>query len=167
MSYERLDSIALKFVQTEFVNHSFRLHVHSFRVFSFFTRFFLAYFSSQYYLVVSVDTSNYCTPFPLLNFCLSAKLLTLYVIRFSSGIENNPFVFYRLMPGSTAQTNKQHTFYLQQRPENGFTWADIKVNHPLDYETIKEYNLTIRVEVSVVAYSTRNRTYPEVNCGSR
>lgn len=66
---------------------------------------------------------------------------------FSSGIEGNPTVFYRLMPGSTAQTNKFHTFYLQQRPDNGFTWADIKVNHPLDYETIKEYNLTIRVEV--------------------
>lgn len=53
------------------------------------------------------------------------------------------------MPGSTAQTNKFHTFYLQQRPDNGDTWADIKVNHPLDYESIKEYNLTIRVEVSV------------------
>lgn len=53
------------------------------------------------------------------------------------------------MPGSTAQTNKLHTFYLQQRPDNGFTWADIKVNHPLDYETIREYNLTIRVEVSM------------------
>lgn len=52
------------------------------------------------------------------------------------------------MPGSTAQTNKYHTFYLQQRQDNGDTWADIKVNHPLDYETIKEYNLTIRVEVS-------------------
>ncbi|KAF9809555.1 hypothetical protein SFRURICE_020852, partial [Spodoptera frugiperda] len=65
---------------------------------------------------------------------------------FSSGIENNPTVFYRLMPGSTAQTNKFHTFYLQQRADNGFTWADIKVNHPLDYESIKEYNLTIRVE---------------------
>ena len=68
---------------------------------------------------------------------------------FSSGIENNPTVFYRLMPGSTAQTNKFHTFYLQQRADNGFTWADIKVNHPLDYESIKEYNLTIRVEVSL------------------
>lgn len=52
------------------------------------------------------------------------------------------------MPGSTAQTNKQHTFYLQQRPENGYTWADVKVNQPLDYESIKEYNLTIRVEVN-------------------
>lgn len=52
------------------------------------------------------------------------------------------------MPGSTAQTNKFHTFYLQQRADNGFTWADIKVNHPLDYESIKEYNLTIRVEVN-------------------
>lgn len=54
------------------------------------------------------------------------------------------------MPGSTAQTNKYHTFYLQQRSDNGDTWADIKVNHPLDYETIKEYNLTIRVEVSLL-----------------
>ncbi|XP_045534312.1 neural-cadherin isoform X5 [Papilio machaon] len=67
-------------------------------------------------------------------------------VKASSGIENNPTVFYRLMPGSTAQTNKFHTFYLQQRSDNGFTWADIKVNHPLDYESIKEYNLTIRVE---------------------
>ncbi|XP_032674171.1 neural-cadherin-like [Odontomachus brunneus] len=50
------------------------------------------------------------------------------------------------MPGSTAQTNKFHTFYLQQRAEQSVTWADIKVNHPLDYESIKEYNLTIRVE---------------------
>lgn len=57
------------------------------------------------------------------------------------------------MPGSTAQTNKFHTFYLQQRPDNGDTWADIKVNHPLDYESIKEYNLTIRVEVSVTHIS--------------
>ncbi|XP_065207824.1 neural-cadherin isoform X2 [Planococcus citri] len=77
------------------------------------------------------------------NVAVGAKVVS---VKASSGIEGNPFVFYRLMPGSTAQTNKYHTFYLQQRPENGFTWADIKVNHPLDYETIKEYNLTIRVE---------------------
>jgi len=72
-----------------------------------------------------------------------------YVLSYlrSSGIDGNPTVFYHLMPGSTAQTNKLHTFYLQQRADNGFTWADIKVNHPLDYETIREYNLTIRVEV--------------------
>lgn len=71
----------------------------------------------------------------------------------SSGIDGNPTVFYRLMPGSTAQTNKQHTFYLQQRSDNGDTWADVKVNHPLDYESIKEYNLTIRVEVRSGFYS--------------
>lgn len=64
-------------------------------------------------------------------------------------------MFYRLMPGSTAQTNKFHTFYLQQRQDNGDTWADIKVNHPLDYETIKEYNLTIRVEVSLMRLHVR------------
>nr|XP_012151862.1 PREDICTED: neural-cadherin-like [Megachile rotundata] len=67
-------------------------------------------------------------------------------VKASSGIDSNPTVFYRLMPGSTAQTNKFHTFYLQQRAEKDVTWADIKVNHPLDYESIKEYNLTIRVE---------------------
>ncbi|XP_043276745.1 neural-cadherin isoform X3 [Venturia canescens] len=67
-------------------------------------------------------------------------------VKASSGIENNPTVFYRLMPGSTAQTNKLHTFYLQQRSEGNVTWADVKVNHQLDYESIKEYNLTIRVE---------------------
>ena len=65
----------------------------------------------------------------------------------SSGIEDNPTVFYQLIRGSTDQTNKYDTFYLQQRHENGFTYADVKVNHPLDYERIKQYNLTIRVEV--------------------
>jgi Cadherin domain len=79
----------------------------------------------------------------------------------SSGIEGNPTVFYRLMPGSTAQTNKFHTFYLQQRPDNGDTWADIKVNHPLDYETIKEYNLTIRVEVRYDFYIPTYISFPE------
>lgn len=65
----------------------------------------------------------------------------------SSGIEKNPTVFYKLIRGSTDQTNKYDTFYLQQRQHNGWTHADVKVNHPLDYERIKEYNLTIRVEV--------------------
>ncbi|XP_031778398.1 neural-cadherin isoform X2 [Nasonia vitripennis] len=77
------------------------------------------------------------------NMAVGAKVVS---IKASSGIENNPVVFYHLMPGSTAQTNKLHTFYLQQRPENSVTWADIKVNHPLDFESIKEYNLTVRVE---------------------
>ncbi|XP_028049562.1 neural-cadherin isoform X3 [Monomorium pharaonis] len=77
------------------------------------------------------------------NMAVGAKVVS---IKASSGIDNNPTVFYHLMPGSTAQTNKFHTFYLQQRSEMSTTWADIKVNHPLDYESIKEYNLTIRVE---------------------
>ena len=66
----------------------------------------------------------------------------------SSGIEDNPTVFYHLIRGSTDQTNKYDTFYLQQRQENGWTYADVKVNQPLDFERIKEYNLTIRVEVT-------------------
>ncbi|KAJ8679484.1 hypothetical protein QAD02_015271 [Eretmocerus hayati] len=77
------------------------------------------------------------------NMAVGAKVMS---IKASSGIETNPTVFYRLMPGSTAQTNKFHTFYLQQRNDKSVTWADIKVNHPLDYETINVYNLTVRVE---------------------
>ena len=65
----------------------------------------------------------------------------------SSGIEDNPTVFYQLIRGSTDQTNKYDTFYIQQRVSDGWTYADVKVNHPLDYERIKEYNLTLRVEV--------------------
>lgn len=90
--------------------------------------------------------STSCEKFSLIG--MVCNIVFCYSVYYSSGIENNPTVFYRLMPGSTAQTNKMHTFYLQQRTDNGFTWADIKVNHPLDYESIKEYNLTIRVEVS-------------------
>ena len=45
----------------------------------------------------------------------------------SSGIEDNPTVFYQLIRGSTEQTNKYDTFYLQQRQENGWTYADVKV----------------------------------------
>ena len=71
---------------------------------------------------------------------------------FSSGIEDNPTIFYQLIRGSTDQTNKYDTFYLQQRQDNGWTYADVKVNQPLDFERIKEYNLTIRVEVSVFMY---------------
>ncbi|EDS45590.1 conserved hypothetical protein [Culex quinquefasciatus] len=78
-----------------------------------------------------------------------------------SGIEGNPTVFYRLMPGSTAQTNKLHTFYLQQRPDNGDTWADIKVNHPLDFETIKEYNLTVRVESVILMRRALEKLGPQ------
>jgi len=110
-----------------------------------------------------IDCSNfkisiciYTSPFLFLSSTLgnfrSRFWVRVFVIRpfvcvDSSGIDNNPTVFYHLMPGSTAQTNKFHTFYLQQRGEQSTTWADIKVNHPLDYESIKEYNLTIRVEV--------------------
>ena len=70
----------------------------------------------------------------------------------SSGIEDNPTIFYQLIRGSTDQTNKYDTFYLQQRQENGWTYADVKVNQPLDFERIKEYNLTIRVEVRMSKY---------------
>ena len=78
---------------------------------------------------------------------------------FSSGIEDNPTVFYKIIRGSTDQTNKYDTFYLQQRKEGDYTYADVKVNHPLDYERIKEYNLTVRVEVCI---TQRARNFKKV-----
>ena len=71
---------------------------------------------------------------------------TVTSVKASSGIVDNPTIFYQLIRGSTDQTNKYDTFYLQQRQDNGWTYADVKVNQPLDFERIKEYNLTIRVE---------------------
>ncbi|CAG0904326.1 unnamed protein product [Cyprideis torosa] len=62
-----------------------------------------------------------------------------------SGIEDNPVVFYSLIDGSSASTNKKNTFFLQQRQDGDKMWADIKVNKRLDYEKLKEYNLTIKV----------------------
>ena len=67
-------------------------------------------------------------------------------VKASSGIADNPTVFYTLMKGSTEQTNKRDSFYLSQRIEGSTTWADIFVNYPLDYEKIQQYNLTVRVE---------------------
>ena len=65
-------------------------------------------------------------------------------------------MFYKIIRGSTDQTNKYDTFYLQQRKEGDYTYADVKVNHPLDYERIKEYNLTVRVEVCIILVTDRN-----------
>ncbi|KAL3198853.1 hypothetical protein MRX96_044206 [Rhipicephalus microplus] len=67
-------------------------------------------------------------------------------IKARSGIPENPDVFYTLMKGSTEQTNKKDTFYLNQKVENGHTVAELVVNYPLDYERIQQYNLTVRVE---------------------
>lgn len=68
-------------------------------------------------------------------------------IKARSGIPENADVFYTLMKGSTEQTNKKDTFYLNQKVENGDTVAELVVNYPLDYERIQQYNLTVRVEV--------------------
>lgn len=78
---------------------------------------------------------------------MQSNSITFFLSFCRSGIPDNPTVFYTLMKGSTEQTNKKDTFYLDQRNLNGDTWADIQVNYPLDYERIQQYNLTVRVEV--------------------
>lgn len=61
----------------------------------------------------------------------------------SSGVKDNPRVTFKIVDGSTPQTNKDRTFYLKPKGDNE---AEIYVLKPLDYESIKEYNLTVRVE---------------------
>ncbi|KAJ8963621.1 hypothetical protein NQ314_005521 [Rhamnusium bicolor] len=52
-------------------------------------------------------------------------------------------VVFELVKGKTAQTNKDQTFLLV--PENENT-AYIKLVRPLDYETVTEYTLTVRIK---------------------
>lgn len=74
---------------------------------------------------------------------LSSKIIS---IKASSGIKDNPNVFYTMIRGSTEQTNKLATFYLSTRAEGLFTYADIFLNYNLDYERTTFYNLTVRAE---------------------
>lgn len=74
---------------------------------------------------------------------ISSRIIS---IKASSGIKDNPNVFYTIIRGSTEQTNKLSTFYLTTRSDGHFTWADIFLNYNLDYERLTHYNLTIRAE---------------------
>lgn len=74
---------------------------------------------------------------------ISSKIVS---IKASSGIKDNPNVFYTIIRGSTEQTNKMTTFYLTTRAEGPYTYADIFLNYNLDYERITYYNLTVRAE---------------------
>lgn len=73
----------------------------------------------------------------------------------SSGIKNDPAVTYQIINGFTPETNHQNTFFLERRvettPEGKLFWADIKVHTSLDYESFRNYKLTIRAEVSIIA----------------
>ncbi|KAG9510290.1 Neural-cadherin [Fragariocoptes setiger] len=89
------------------------------------------------------DRSVYITPLIKENADIGTKITS---IKASSGIPSNPTVFYTLIKGSTEQTNKRDTFYLNQRSDGIHTWADILLNYHLDYEKIQQYNLTVRVE---------------------
>lgn len=74
---------------------------------------------------------------------ISSRILS---IKASSGIKDNPNVFYTFIKGSTEQTNKMATFYLATRAEGQQTYADIILNYNMDYERITYYNLTVRAE---------------------
>lgn len=74
------------------------------------------------------------------------KLSKIISIKASSGIKGDRTVFYTIIKGSTEQTNKQRTFQVATRVDGPHIYADIFLNHYLDYEKITFYNLTIRAE---------------------
>lgn len=67
-------------------------------------------------------------------------------IKADSGMKENNNIFYTIIRGSSEQTNKMNSFYIEIRPDGPFNYADIKVNDILDYEHLTYYNLTIRAE---------------------
>ena len=67
------------------------------------------------------------------------------VFLLSSGYEANSTVFYGLI--------HHDTFYINRRTFEGQRYADVKVHDPLDFEMIKEYNLTICAEVCLVDHT--------------
>ena len=68
----------------------------------------------------------------------------------SSGYENNTTLFYGLIndflqiESSNPMFDK---FYIDMHNHEGQKYADVKVNKPLDFEWIQEYNLTLRAVV--------------------
>ena len=68
----------------------------------------------------------------------------------SSGYEDNTTLFYGLIndflqiESSNPMFDK---FYIDTHNHEGQKYADVKVNKPLDFEWIQEYNLTLRAVV--------------------
>lgn len=58
---------------------------------------------------------------------------------------------FELVTGRTEQTNKLNTFRLESEGEKAY----IRLARQLDYESISEYTLTIRVQVSVITFGTQ------------
>ena len=81
--------------------------------------------------IIRLDQLFVHCPIPIYPWISPDILHTKINFLFSSGIENNPTIFYQLIRGSTDQTNKYDTFYVQQRTENGWTYADVKVGADL------------------------------------
>ncbi|XP_034940506.1 DE-cadherin [Chelonus insularis] len=59
-----------------------------------------------------------------------------------SNIDDNPDLLFELVTGGTEQTNKGNTFRLESEKNT----ADIKLSQHLDYESITEYTLIVRVQ---------------------
>lgn len=70
-------------------------------------------------------------------------------LNFRSNIEQ-PGLQFELLKGKTTQTNKDETFKLTQEGE---TEAYISLGRPLDYETVTEYQLTVRATNKELAAS--------------
>ncbi|EFA11594.1 DE cadherin-like protein [Tribolium castaneum] len=64
---------------------------------------------------------------------------------------DDPSVVFELVKGKTTQTNKDQTFILSP---SGPTSAQITMARPLDYETVEEYQLTVRAKNKDLLYAS-------------
>lgn len=68
-----------------------------------------------------------------------------HLLLFRSNTDEKAPVF-ELVAGRTDQTNKQQTFLLTPHGNTAY----IRMARPMDYESISEYTLTVRIQVCVL-----------------
>lgn len=85
--------------------------------------------------------SFYVTKLNLIRKCHARTYECLSILR--SNIPDEPDLLYELVTGRTEQTNKLNTFVLSVTEDQQ---AQIKLGRYLDYESVSEYLLTVRVQ---------------------
>ncbi|XP_063231568.1 DE-cadherin [Bacillus rossius redtenbacheri] len=103
---------------------------------------------SNWQITLPENYSNYTAPLPNGSF------------KAVSNIDNGELTF-ELVTGRTEQTNSKTTFILESKDDTAF----LKLGKPLDYETINEYVLTLRVQnkQGLAAETTINVFVTDVN----
>lgn len=97
---------------------------------------------------VSINSHNY-----VFVFFIIIKLLILVFKYSSNTVETAPL--FQLVSGKNEETNSKDTFVLKTNAKKDTAFIRYGGSVALDYETLKEYTLTVRIEV-VIANCSEN-----------